>query len=68
MPTNFDPQFITGNLIWIIPLMVWDLVWKAIGLWHAARNNQRGWFVALLLINSVGILPIAYLRFFQKKR
>jgi methionyl-tRNA synthetase len=64
---NFDPQFLTANLIWIVPLMIWDLVWKAIGLWHSARNNQRGWFIALLLINSVGVLPIVYLQFFRKK-
>lgn len=54
-------------LVWMIPLMIWDVVWKGIALWHAARNGQKYWFVALMLINSVGIVPIVYLKFFQKK-
>ncbi len=64
---NFDPQWFAVNLWWIIPLMIWDLAWTGYGLWNGARNNQRGWFIAMLLINSAGILPILYLQFFQKK-
>lgn len=52
----------------LILLIVWDLVWKGISLWKAARNGQKNWFIALMIINSVGILPILYLKFFQKKR
>ncbi|OGF99981.1 hypothetical protein A2Y99_01505 [Candidatus Gottesmanbacteria bacterium RBG_13_37_7] len=55
-------------LVLIITLTIWDIIWKGIGLWHAARNNQRNWFVVLLVINSIGILPIVYLRFNQKKQ
>lgn len=51
-------------LWWVIPVVIWDVVWKAIALWHAARNGQKGWFAALLVVNSMGILPIVYLRFF----
>lgn len=46
--------------------LVWTLAWKAIALWHAARHGQRGWFVALLVLNSVGILEIIYLLYFAK--
>jgi hypothetical protein len=55
--------------MWLIlaPVMIWDGVWKAVGMWHAARNGQKFWFVALMIINSVGILPIVYLKWFQKK-
>ncbi|KKS69235.1 hypothetical protein A3A14_01640 [Candidatus Daviesbacteria bacterium RIFCSPLOWO2_01_FULL_43_38] len=53
--------------IWVLPLVVWDLVWKGVGLWKASRNNQRYWFIALLLFNTLGILPIIYIKFFQKK-
>lgn len=60
-------DFSAGYIMWLIPLMVWDAIWKGIGLWHAARNGQKNWFVALLVINSVGILPIIYYKFFQKK-
>ncbi len=42
-------------------LALWDLAWKGIALWRAARRKESWWFLALLLINSMGILPIAYL-------
>lgn len=52
----------------LIPLMIWDLIWKGLGLWRSARNEQTAWFVCILLINTLGILPIVYLLFFQKKQ
>jgi hypothetical protein len=52
----------------LLPLMsIWELIWKGLALWRAGRNNQPHWFVALLILNTVGILPIVYLKFFQKK-
>jgi len=54
-------------ILLIIPLGVWTMVWKGIALWHAARNNQLGWFVALLVINTLGILEIVYLLAFRPK-
>jgi hypothetical protein len=56
------------DLWWIIPLMIWDMVWKGIGLWKAGRNKQLKWFIAIFLLNTAGILPIVYLKFFQKKK
>ena len=47
-------------------LAVWELVWKGMGLWRAARNSQSGWFVAMLLLNTLGLLPILYLHVFGK--
>lgn len=49
-------------------LIIWVFAWKAIALWHAARNGQRGWFVALLLLNTVGILEIVYLKWFESNQ
>lgn len=54
-------------LAWLIPLIIWEAVWKGIALWKAGRNNQLKWFIAILVLNTVGILPIIYLKFFQKK-
>ncbi|OGC46531.1 hypothetical protein A2V49_00595 [candidate division WWE3 bacterium RBG_19FT_COMBO_34_6] len=51
-----------------IPLAIWDLVWKAIALWTSAKNDQKYWFVALLIINSIGILPITYLIIDKNKK
>ena len=38
-----------------------DLVLKGWGMWRAARMQQKGWFLALLFVNSLGILPAIYL-------
>lgn len=51
---------------WILFLITWDFVWKTMALWKSARNGQKFWFIALALINSVGILPLIYLVFFRK--
>ncbi len=59
--------FDTSILIWIIPLIVWEVIWKGIALWKSGRNNQLTWFIVILVLNTVGILPIIYLKFFQKK-
>ena len=50
----------TTELVLLLVVLVWDLAWKGIALWRAGRNNDLVWFVFILLINSVGILPIIY--------
>ena len=55
-----------GGLVLIV-LIVWSLVWKGMALWKAARVGHKGWFVALLIINTLGILDILYIYFFSKK-
>jgi hypothetical protein len=47
-------------------LAIWDLAWKGYGMWKAARNNEPIWFVAILLLNTLGILPILYIYIFAK--
>ncbi len=56
-----DYNLSTNWTIVLISLAVWELVWKGIALWKSGRNNQLGWFISLLIINSAGILPIIYL-------
>ncbi|EKE20997.1 MAG: hypothetical protein ACD_7C00387G0002 [uncultured bacterium] len=53
-------------LIWIIPLAIWDIAWKGYAMWRAGKNDQLGWFITVLILNTAGILPIIYLIFFQK--
>lgn len=61
-------QFLILNP-WVVFLTVlWVLPWKGIALWKAAKNNQKGWFVALLLINTFAILEILYIFVFCKKK
>jgi len=49
-----------------VPIALWSLIWKGLALWHSARREEKGWFIALLVINSVGILEIIYLAFVVK--
>lgn len=49
-------------------LTVWSLIWKGIALWKSAQDGSKPWFVALLLINTIGILEIIYIFFFSKKK
>jgi len=50
----------------IVLLAIWDGVWKLIALWKSARHDQLAWFICLAIFNTVGILPILYILFFQK--
>lgn len=55
------------SLTVLIILVVWDLIWKGIGMWYAARNRQKAWYICMLIFNTIGILPIVYLLFFKPK-
>jgi hypothetical protein len=54
-------------VLWILALL-WSLSWKGVALWKAARNHEKGWFVALLILQTVGILEILYIFLFQRDR
>lgn len=45
----------------VVILMLSDLILKGVALFKSAQRDQKVWFVALLLVNSLGILPIIYL-------
>jgi hypothetical protein len=49
-------------------IAVWEIIWKGFAMWKAARHSQKNWFIAILLLNTAGILPIVYLYFFQKNK
>lgn len=46
--------------------LLWAIAIKGYALWHAAKRNEKWWFIALLVINTFGILEIVYLIFFAK--
>lgn len=48
-------------------LLIWSLSWKAVALWKAAERQQKYWFGAILLLNSLGILEIIYIYFVAKR-
>jgi hypothetical protein len=51
----------------LILLVLWELGWKGFGLWKSAKNSHLAWFVCIFIFNTIGILPIIYIYFFQKK-
>lgn len=60
---------LAGQYGWLLAvLVVWSLVWKGLALWHSARNSQSYWFIALLLINTLGLLEIVYMVAFSKPK
>lgn len=49
-------------------VFAWILIWKGLALWKAARKNDMWWFVALLVINLLGILEIFYYFVFSERK
>lgn len=45
----------------LIPFVLFDLIIRGFALWRSARKEQNIWFIALLVVNSMGILPLIYL-------
>ena len=51
-----------GNMLTFLTLStLWTLPWKGWALWLAARRGERGWFIALLILNTFAILDIIYI-------
>ena len=46
---------------------LWTLPWKGWALWLAARRREKGWFIALLILNTLAILEIIYIFFIAKR-
>lgn len=61
-------QFFQQNLWILILIIFWTIPWKGWALWKSARLNDKGWFIALLVFNTLGILEILYLFIISKKK
>jgi methionyl-tRNA synthetase len=48
-------------------LIGWSLARKGWALWRAARMREVGWYMALLVVNTVGIFEIIYLTVTNRK-
>lgn len=49
----------------LVAPMIWVMLWRAFGMWYAARNKQKVWYV-LSLIDPIAVVPIVYLFLFSK--
>ncbi len=54
--------------LFVLLLIIWSVAWKGVALWKAARNNDKAWFIVLLVLNTAGILEIFYIFFFSNKK
>lgn len=57
----------TGFLLGLLIIFIWSVVWKGFGLWFSAKNRQTAWFIAIIVFNTVGLLPIIYLIWFRPR-
>jgi predicted membrane protein len=55
-----------GFSIVVLIFVLWTVFWKGWALWIAARKGEMWWFLAILIVNTAGILEIIYLFFFKK--
>jgi len=60
-------QFIQQNF-WVLAIVLWQIPWKGWALWKAARVNDKSWFIALLLLQTLAVLDILYIFVFSKKK
>lgn len=47
-------------------LALWSLVWTGLSLWHAAKREDKGWFIFFLFFHTAGIIEFIYLMFVAK--
>lgn len=50
----------------VFPLIIWSIFWKGLTLWKAAGSKHITWFILIFLVNSFGLLEIAYIFYFYK--
>lgn len=54
---------------WLFALiLLWVLPWKGLALWKSARNDNKYWFIALLIVQSLAVLDIIYIFFINRKK
>ena len=61
----FGPGLMIALLPFLLIVALWTVLLKGFALWYAARGNQKWWFIALLVINTLGVLEIIYLIWFR---
>ncbi|MEK7452690.1 MAG: DUF5652 family protein [Patescibacteria group bacterium] len=60
-------QFLLLHPILFMVIIMWILLWKGIALWISARRDERNWFVAILILNTLGVLDIIYILYAKNK-
>jgi hypothetical protein len=63
----FTPELLSIFVPLILVAVLWTVILKGYSLWYAARAGQKWWFVAILVINTLGVLEIIYLIWYRPK-
>jgi len=61
-------QFTDVHWLILAVAIIWSIFWKGTALWHAARKRHSTWFIAMMFINTLGVLEIIYLFGVEKVR
>ncbi len=68
--TTLVSSYLGISSIWALVLLtiigIWTLIWKGLALWKSAQKKQSIWFIALLVINTMGLFEILYIFIFSK--
>jgi uncharacterized membrane protein len=59
-----SPNYLIGLAL----ILIWTIFWKGSALWIAAKKGDFKWFLAILILNTFGILEIIYLLFIKKMK
>lgn len=65
---GYNQPIAPGFKLAFMLLLLWSFFWKGLALWNSAKNEDKYWFIALLVLNTMGILEIVYLFFFEKNK
>lgn len=65
MNPNDLVQFLTNSPFAYV-LLLWTIFWKGWALWIAANKKHLPWFLILLIVNTMGLLEIAYIFYLKK--
>lgn len=63
--TELEIQEFLAAAPWALPLVavlaVWSLAWGIVGVWTAARNGHKAWFLIFIFVHTLGVLEMIYL-------
>jgi hypothetical protein len=49
-------------------IFAWSLFWKGLAFWRSAKSDDNLWFIAFLIVNTFGLLEIAYIFYLSKNK
>ena len=52
--------------LFLFLFLTWTLIWKGLALWQSAQKKHIVWFVIILVLNTMGLLEIAYIYYLSR--